>query len=102
MDCTDPKIVRKIKMYCWVLLALCFVIDLICSFVYPGYIHPHFPNITTIDTYSYLFYPIFGFVGCVLMVVGAKKLISTVLKRKDTYYEQGAVSEESEAGGDNA
>ncbi len=87
MDCTDPRIIRKIKFVCLALLLLLFVIDIALFYMTDWYAHPHFDaDKTQIDKYSFLFYPVFGFVGCWLLVVGSKKIFGQVLKRKDTYY----------------
>lgn len=87
MDCSDPKIVSSIKRICLILLLVLILVDLLLFLVYPPYVHPHFEEYTSIDKYSFVFYPLVGLLACCLLVVVSVKIIGQVLERKDTYYD---------------
>lgn len=87
MDKQAPVNVKKIKLICLVLLLVLFAVDIGLYFGTHFYAHPHFPaERTQIDKHSYLFYPVFAFMVCLLLIVISKRVVGQVLQREDDYY----------------
>lgn len=72
-----PSTIRALWIIQIVVLALLVLIDI--TMVEH---HPHFEADKSIAFYSW-----YGFVTCVVMVVGSKYGVSLLLKRRDTYYD---------------
>lgn len=71
-----PATIRKIWIISVIILALTVLADFFVVH------HPHFG----IDG-TYGFGAWFGFVACVVLVIGSK-ILGAILKRSDTYYDQ--------------
>lgn len=72
----DPRNVTKVVIGLAVLCGLAVIADLFYTK------HPHF----SFEGW-FAFYPVYGFVGSVLLVL-TSKLLRTVLKRDEDYYER--------------
>jgi len=79
----NPKNVKRILIIFYVCCAFLFVLDFV--------IHRH-----VIHSWEDLwgFYPIFGFVSCVLLVLVAKKMRALLMRSEDYYKTQQEVSKE--------
>jgi hypothetical protein len=74
-----PATIRLLKFGSLALLAA----TVVAEFVFVPESKAHFEGID-----GWLgFHAVYGFVTCVLMVLGAKFVLGAVLKRKDTYYD---------------
>lgn len=76
MKLEDPKTIRLL----WIVFITILVVLVVADF----FVHHH-PHFGFDDTPAFGAW--YGFVSCVVMVVGSKKLIGFFLKRKDTYYD---------------
>ncbi len=68
----------------WALLIIILILFLVPEFFMHH--HPHFEDIGIHLDASWGFFGWYGFATCAAMVLGAK-LLSLLLKRKDTYYD---------------
>lgn len=89
MTLDSPRTIRILIRICLVGLVLLAGLDFFFTH------HAHFKHQgVMVDAWPF-FYPIYGFVTCVAMVWGSKKLLSTVLMRPEIYYhEDGSESDD--------
>lgn len=66
----------------WILLGLLTLASLALQYFGPEHPHPHAWD------HIPLFYCVFGFVGCVLIILVSKALGKTVLQKREDYYER--------------
>ena len=76
MPLEDPKTIRRL----WVVFLAVLVALVIADFFVQH--HPHFGFDDTPAFGAW-----YGFLSCIVMVIGSKKLIGLFLQRKDTYYD---------------
>ncbi len=72
----EPKNVNRLLRVFYTVLGLLLITDL---FIYK---HPYFPW----EEWPQ-FYAAFGFVACVFLVLAAKYILRTLVKRKEAYYD---------------
>ena len=70
------------KKYAWILLMLVVLGSLIIEFLLPHESH-HVFWFTGIP----IFWIFFGFTGCTLMILFAKKILALIVYKKEDYYE---------------
>lgn len=68
----------------WILLGLLTLATLALQYLGPEHPHPH-----AWDSIP-LFYPAFGFIGCVLIIVISKALGKALLQKSEDYYDHDA------------
>jgi len=74
------------KKNIWLILAVLAVIAIVIGFVLPsgeGDHHGHEFWWSGIN----IFFAAFGFVGCVVLILFAKKIVNRLLERKEDYYD---------------
>ncbi|NVB42417.1 hypothetical protein G6O69_31630 [Pseudenhygromyxa sp. WMMC2535] len=87
MSLEDPKTIRKLWIGFYVVLGLLVLADpKLLELVHILEHDPHHAAHFIVDGWPE-FYPIYGFVCCVVMVVVSKKLVGALLMRPDTYYD---------------
>lgn len=75
---------RKIRLVCGLALALLCALDAaLCLFV-EGYYHA---TVSGLDKESYIFFPAFAFIVCIVAAFVSEKFVGLVLRRGDTYYD---------------
>lgn len=86
MALEDPKTIRKLWIYFYVVLGVLLLLDpKLLELVHILEHDPHHEAHFIVDGWP-VFYAIYGFATCWLMVVGSKKVIGKLLMRPDTYY----------------
>lgn len=94
-----PESIRKLWMGFYALLGVLLLLDpklleLVHILEHDPHHEPHF----VVDGWP-VFYALYGFITCLLMVVVSKKLIGALLMRPDTYYEHSPLDPTRDAKG---
>lgn len=88
MKLDDPKTIRKLWIGFIVVLGLLVLLDpKTLELIHVLEHDPHHEAAFTVDGWPQ-FYPLYGFLTCVAMVVLSKKVIGKLLMKPDTYYDR--------------
>ena len=88
MNWSNPDKVKIILKWWVALLAGLLVLEGVLSSFGLYHHHSHFDHHELAPDSLPTFFSVYGFLSCTLMVVVAKKIIGTVLKRKDSFYDE--------------
>ena len=99
MELDDPKTIRKLWLVFYAVLGLLLLLDpKLLELLHVLEHDPHHAPRFIVDGWP-VFFAVFGFVTCWLMVMGSKLVIGKILMRPDTYYDSSPLDPTRDAKG---
>ncbi|KIG12398.1 hypothetical protein DB30_01520 [Enhygromyxa salina] len=99
MELDDPKTIRKLWLGFYVVLGVLLLLDpKLLELVHLLEHDPHHAARFVVDGWP-VFFAVFGFATCWVMVMGSKLVIGKILMRPDTYYDSSPLDPTRDAKG---